>query len=128
LKSLLVIIELKIKTVVHVNVTRSPSLSWLKQQIRDACPWDGPRFIIHDNDGIRPKCERVLRARDRHLQAGVLEEPRVPPDAGRMGELIGTPILGGLHHDYHLAAARPNAPDGIFADHAPSHQRLTVRV
>ena len=28
-----------------------PSLGWVKQQIRDACPWECPRFIIHD-DGI----------------------------------------------------------------------------
>jgi hypothetical protein len=48
----LVIIELQTRTLVHVNVTRSPTLKWVQQQIRDACPWEGPRFIIHDNDGI----------------------------------------------------------------------------
>ena len=48
----LVIIELKTRTVVHVNVTRAPSLSWVKQQIRDAGQREGPRFIIHDNEAI----------------------------------------------------------------------------
>ncbi len=35
------------------NVTTSPSLDRVKQQIRDATPWGKtPRFLVHDNDGI----------------------------------------------------------------------------
>ena len=45
-------IDHRTRELVQVAVTRQPSLNWLKQQIRDACPWDGPRFLIHDNDGI----------------------------------------------------------------------------
>jgi putative transposase len=46
------IIEHGSRRVVHVNVTRSPSDTWLAQQIRDVTPFgDGPRFLICDNDG-----------------------------------------------------------------------------
>ena len=39
--------------VLHIAVTDSPTLDWVKQQIREATPWnDKPRFLIHDNDGI----------------------------------------------------------------------------
>ena len=159
---------------VHVNVTRSPSLNWVKQQIRDACPWKGPRFVLHDNDGIFGQlgpggpfrcaldtwlsevmgsrgipipygapnsnaiCERVtgtfkrealnhfIFSSEHHLRQTVFEfqryynkarphqgiagspakfgAPREPPDADGAGELIGEPVLGGLHHDDRLAA------------------------
>jgi putative transposase len=50
---ILVIQELRTRRIVHVNITRKPSLNWVKQQIRDAFPWDeGPTFLLHDNDGI----------------------------------------------------------------------------
>jgi putative transposase len=36
-----------------VAVTASPTLAWLKQRIREATPFgSGPRFLVHDNDGI----------------------------------------------------------------------------
>ena len=50
---ILVIMELDRRRVVRVAVTTSPTLAWVKQQIREATPWgDGPQFLIHDNDGI----------------------------------------------------------------------------
>jgi transposase InsO family protein len=48
----LVVLEHRTRRVVSMSVTRNPTLSWLKQQIRDACPWGDVRFLIHDNDGI----------------------------------------------------------------------------
>jgi len=47
-----VIMELGSRKVVHVNVTRQPTLAWVKQQIRDATFEEQPKFLIHDNDGI----------------------------------------------------------------------------
>jgi putative transposase len=48
-----VIMEVGSRRIVHVNVTTSPTLSWVKQQIREATGFDQtPRFLIHDNDGI----------------------------------------------------------------------------
>ncbi|MCK4415303.1 MAG: integrase core domain-containing protein [Candidatus Eisenbacteria sp.] len=48
-----VIMEIGSRRIVHVNVTTSPTLAWVKQQIREATPDDqSPRFLVHDNDGI----------------------------------------------------------------------------
>jgi len=48
-----VVMEIGSRRIAHVNVTTNPTLSWVKQQIREPTPEDGiPRFIIHDNDGI----------------------------------------------------------------------------
>jgi len=41
------------RKIVHFNLSESPGLDWVKQQIREISPYgDGPRFLIHDNDGI----------------------------------------------------------------------------
>jgi putative transposase len=49
----LVPMEPQSRKVVHVAVTASPTLAWLKQRIREATPFGSvPRFIVHDNDGI----------------------------------------------------------------------------
>jgi len=48
-----VIMELGSRRIVHFNVSESPGLDWVKQQIREISPYgQGPRFLIHDNDGI----------------------------------------------------------------------------
>jgi putative transposase len=48
-----VVIELRSRQVVWINATPNPSLDWVKAQIRQAAPFDsGPKFLIHDNDGI----------------------------------------------------------------------------
>jgi transposase InsO family protein len=37
--------------VVHVGVTRSPSDTWVAQQLREATPFGtGPKYLIRDND------------------------------------------------------------------------------
>ena len=49
----LVIMELRSRRVVHLAVTASPTLAWLKQRIREATPFGSvPRFLVHDNDGV----------------------------------------------------------------------------
>ncbi len=49
----LVIMELRSRRVVHVAVTASPTLAWVKRQVREATPFGSvPRFLVHDNDGI----------------------------------------------------------------------------
>jgi hypothetical protein len=42
-----VILEIGSRRIVHLNVTASPTLSWAKQQIREATAWDQtPRFLL----------------------------------------------------------------------------------
>ena len=177
-----VVMEIASRRIVHMNVTTSPTLPWVKQQIREATAWgQTARFLIHDNDGIygqyktqhivekdgkkrtsrshldrwlvevldirglpipygapnaTPHVERLVRtlreeALDHFIFLGVdhirrvlsefvrhynggrpsqaihgipapypeLQEPP-PPE----GELVALPVLGGLIHDYRLAA------------------------
>lgn len=48
-----VVMEIASRRIVLINVTTSPSLAWVKQQIRQATDWcRSPRFLVHDNDGI----------------------------------------------------------------------------
>ena len=48
-----VVMEIGTRRIVHFNVTESPTLDWVKIQIRDITAFDRrPRFLLHDNDGI----------------------------------------------------------------------------
>jgi len=52
-RHVLVVMALDTRRIVHVAVTKHPTLAWVKQQIREATPYgDAPRFLLHDNDGI----------------------------------------------------------------------------
>ncbi len=66
LSYVLVIMAIDSRRIVHVAVTRHPTLDWVKQQIRDATPWGlVPRYLIHDNDGIFGQLGRNARSRVR---------------------------------------------------------------
>ena len=53
MRFVLVVMALDTRRIVHVAVTGSPSLDWVKLQLTEATPWGiVPRFLLHDNDGI----------------------------------------------------------------------------
>src|SRR5262245_48597790 len=58
------IVELGSRRVVHVGVTRSPTGSWVAQQLREATPeGTGPRFLVHDHDAkYGPEFDRLAAA------------------------------------------------------------------
>jgi putative transposase len=61
-----VVMELGTRRIVHANVTSSPTLAWVKQQLRDLFAFDsGPRFLIHDNDGMFGQLGRRGRGKRR---------------------------------------------------------------
>ena len=48
-----VVMEIGSRRIALINVTSSPNLNWVKQQIREISSFDNaPQFLIHDNDGI----------------------------------------------------------------------------
>ncbi len=45
------LIELTLRKVIHVHVTRSPTDLWVAQQLREATPYgQTPTYLIRDND------------------------------------------------------------------------------
>jgi transposase InsO family protein len=66
-----VILEHGSRRVRHWNVTESPSLEWIIQQLREATPFgEVPRFIHRDNDGLYGKGVSMF------LKASGVEEVR----------------------------------------------------
>jgi hypothetical protein len=60
-----VVMEIGSRRIVYVNATANPTLAWVKQQVREATPWDqAPRFLIHDNDGIFGQYGRPVTIED----------------------------------------------------------------
>ena len=51
------IVELKSRKVIQVGVTRSPTDSWVAQQLREATPYgQAPKYLIRDNDSKYGPC------------------------------------------------------------------------
>jgi transposase InsO family protein len=51
------LIELKSRKVIHVGVTRSPTDTWVAQQLREATPYGlAPKYLIRDNDSKFGPC------------------------------------------------------------------------
>jgi putative transposase len=58
---LFVVMELGSRKVIHLHVTHHPTLEWTKQQIRNACFEEQPKFLLHDNDGKFGQLGRTFR-------------------------------------------------------------------
>ncbi len=51
--SVFVVMEVASRRIALINATRRPTLDWVKGQIREIAVFEGgPRFLVHDNDGI----------------------------------------------------------------------------
>ena len=77
-----VIMEIESRRIVCANVTSSPSIAWVKQQIRNATPWgEAPRFLVHDNDAIFGQFGKPVvvekNATPEHLDGPPLASPAV---------------------------------------------------
>jgi hypothetical protein len=116
----LVIVDHRTRRLVHIGMTRNPTLGWVKQQIRDACPWAGPKFIIHDNDGIFGQYGRRQRfrcAQDAWLWQGM--DIRGIPTPVRAPNWFSFSWLAKCVLDWRGEGADvgANAADEDFADH-----------
>ena len=81
------------REVVHVNVTRSPTDTWVAQQLREATPYgDAPRFLIRDNDD-KFGCDFAAAA----TAAGIDVLP-IPPQSPNLNAICER-FLGGLRRE-----------------------------
>ena len=73
------IVDVGSRKVVHLGVTRSPSATWVAQQLRNATPFaTGPRFIIRDNDDkFGPDFERAAKAAGVRVVRTAVKAPRM---------------------------------------------------
>ena len=44
-RHVLVIMKLETREIVHMGITASPTLAWVKQQVREATPWTSARDL-----------------------------------------------------------------------------------
>ncbi len=87
------IIELRSRKVIHVNVTRSQTDSWVAQQLREATPYgQTPKYVIRDNDRkYDPNFARVATTSG----IKVLRTPYQTPQANAVCERF----LGSVRHE-----------------------------
>jgi hypothetical protein len=93
LRYVLVVLAVDSRRIVHVAVTQSPTLAWVKQQLREATGWGRtPRFVLHDNDGIYGQNRR------RTKQPGAIKTYRCALDRwlDEVLEVTGIPIPYGV--------------------------------
>ena len=88
------IVDINSKTVVHLAATYNPTRAWTAQQLRNATPFgEGPQFIIRDRD------DKYGAEFDRVAKGAGVRVIRSEPN-----KTVAVPVLGGLHHDYRMAA------------------------
>ena len=88
-----VIIRHGSREIVHVNVTRSPTDTWVAQQLREATPYEqAPRFLIRDNDG---KFGRHFAAA---ADGAGIDVVTIPPNSPNQNAICER-FLGGLRRE-----------------------------
>jgi len=94
-RHVLVVMAIDTRRIVHVAVTKHPTLDWVKQQIREATPFGQvPRFLLHDNDGIFGQFGRAGREKPAARKGAGARSYRCALDAwlGRVMGIRGLPI------------------------------------
>ena len=70
------IVDVNDRRVVHVAVTRAPTREWTAQQLRNATPGQGPRFIIRDRDDkFGPVFDRVAKGAGTRVVRTAIQAP-----------------------------------------------------
>jgi putative transposase len=76
------------RSMMHFNVTDHPSEAWTAQQIREAFPWEAPKYMIRDRDAIFGGAFVAL-ANDMGIEE-VVTAPRSPSQNPYVERLIGS--------------------------------------
>ena len=124
------IIELQSRQVIHVNVTRSPTDSWVAQQLREATPYgQTPNYLIRDNDcKFGPNFARVAATSG----IKVLRTPYRTPRANAVCErFLGSVRRACLDHClifHEKQLARLLTAYTVYFNQARPHQGLGQRI
>ena len=112
------------------NVTRSPSVAWVSQQLRNATPWgEGPRFLIRDNDDkFGPMFDRVADTTGIRVLHTPVQAPRANAVCERFlgsvrRECLDQVLILGERHFHAVLTEYVN-----YANHARPHQGLGQRI
>jgi putative transposase len=77
------LIELGSRQVVHVGVTRYPTVQWVAQQLREATPFDAvPKYLIRDNN------RKYGTSFDRVAAGAGIEVLRIPYHAPKANAIV----------------------------------------
>jgi len=112
----LVIIRLRRRQLVWVNVTTNPTADWIARQITEAFPWEQtPRYLIRDRDASYghpvPRRLAAMGIRDRPTA------PRSPWQNGHVERLIGSIRRECLDHVVILGEAHLRRVLRAYADY-----------
>ncbi|GAA0486943.1 integrase core domain-containing protein [Salinibacillus aidingensis] len=92
----LVIIHHKTRKIIHYAVTKNPNAEWLKQQFRNATPFDQkPKYLIHDNDPVfrSKEFQAFLRASGIQSKGTSFHSPWQNPYAERVNGTLRRELL-----------------------------------
>ena len=112
----LVIIRLRRRQLVWINVTTNPTADWIARQITEAFPWEqAPRYLIRDRDASYghpvPRRLAAMGIRDRPTA------PRSPWQNGHVERLIGSIRRECLDHVVILGEAHLRRVLRAYADY-----------
>jgi putative transposase len=97
------------RKVIHVGVTRSPTGSWVAQQLREATPYgQAPKYLIRDNDS---KCGPCFARVAKTSGIKILKTPYHAPRANAICER-------------YLRSVRQECLDHLFIFHEKQLQRV----
>jgi len=140
--------EIGTRKILHTNVTASPTSFWVRQQLREAIPFDQPyRFLIHDRAanfnaqvddtiksfGMRPlktpyrapkanaHCERLIGTIRRECL-----DYLIPLSQNHLRRILDEYVAYYNHHRPHesLGPGIPDAAEGLPVEPHPDRHRL----
>lgn len=124
----LVIINHGTRKIEHFAVTSSPHVDWLKQQFRNATPYDHkPKYLIHDNDSVfvSKAFQALLTASGIQSKKTSIQSPWQNPYAERVIGILRQELLNHVIplNEAHLQRLLKEYIDGYYNPHR-THQGI----
>jgi hypothetical protein len=89
-----VIVRLKRRGVVWINLTANPTAEWVARQITESSPWnEAPRFLIRDQDRIYSSVVT------RRLRSMGIRDRRAAHASPRQNGVVGERLIGSIQRE-----------------------------